>query len=166
MSCCSNLTALGASFKSPLEMPHFELAEFLPYQLSVASNAVSRAVATGTGYETRFGLTGAEWRVLAVVTAAGNPTQADLVAATGMDKMTISRAVAGLATRQLIDRGRDAGDRRTRRLGATEEGRRVHAIVAPEALKVEARLLAALSAGEAAALRSALGRLAAACEEL
>jgi DNA-binding MarR family transcriptional regulator len=143
----------------------FRLADFLPYQLSVASNAVSRAVAEGTGYESRFGLSGSEWRVLAAVTAAGTPTQAELLAATGMDKMTISRAVAALAGRRLVSRVRDTGDRRTLRLAPTEEGRRVHDIVAPEALAVEARLLAALGPGEAEALRSALQRLTMACGE-
>ena len=146
-------------------MAGFRLADFLPYQLSVASNAVSRAVATGTGYEARFGLTAAEWRVLAVVTAAGNPAQADLIAATGMDKMTISRAVAGLATRRLIDRVRDVSDRRTLRLSPTGEGRRIHDIVAPQALEVEAQLLAALTATEARALRAALAKLRLACEQ-
>lgn len=147
----------------------FRLADFLPYQLSVASNAVSRAVALGTGYEDRFGLSGSEWRVLAAVTAAttaaGSPTQAELLALTGMDKMTISRAVTALSTRRLVDRVRDTGDRRTLRLSPTEEGRRIHDIVAPQALEVEARLLAALSPGEAEALRTALGKLRAACGE-
>jgi DNA-binding MarR family transcriptional regulator len=146
-------------------MSRFRLADFLPYQLSVTSNAVSRAVASGTGYESRFGLTAAEWRALAAVTAAGQPTQAELIAATGMDKMTISRAVAGLTTRRLIDRARDTGDRRTLRLSPTEEGRRIHDIVAPQALQVEQRLLAALSPGEAEALRTALARLLEACEQ-
>ena len=146
-------------------MAEFNLADFLPYQLSVASNAVSRAVAIGTGYESRFGLTNAEWRVLAVVTAAGSPTQAELLAATGMDKMTISRAVTGLSTRRLIDRARDTGDRRTLRLQPTDEGRRLHDIVAPQALEVEARLLAALSAPEAATLRRALALLLQACDK-
>ena len=143
----------------------FRLADFLPYQLSVASNAVSRAVAIGTGYESRFGLTNAEWRVLAAVTAAGHPTQVELGEATVMDKMTISRAVAALSTRRLIDRVRDTGDRRTLRLSPTDEGRRIHDIVAPQALQVETRLLAALSPGEAEALRAALAHLRAACEE-
>jgi DNA-binding MarR family transcriptional regulator len=147
------------------DVSRFRLADFLPYQLSVASNAVSRAVALGTGYEDRFGLSGSEWRVLAAVSAAGSPTQAELLALTGMDKMTISRAVTALSTRRLVDRVRDTGDRRTLRLSPTDEGRRVHDIVAPQALEVEARLLAALSPGEAEALRTALARLRAACEE-
>jgi DNA-binding MarR family transcriptional regulator len=146
-------------------MAAFHLADFLPYQLSVASNAVSRAVATGTGYESRFGLTSAEWRVLAVVTAAGSPTQAELLAATGMDKMMISRAVTGLSTRRLIDRARDTGDRRTLRLQPTDEGRRLHDIVAPQALEVEARLLAALAPDDAEALRRALALLVQACDK-
>lgn len=144
-------------------MTKFRLSAFLPYQLSVASNAVSRAVATGTGYESRFGLTASEWRVLAAVTAAATPTQVELGEATGMDKMTISRAVTGLSTRRLVDRVRDTGDRRTLRLSPTAEGRRIHDIVAPQALKVEERLLAALSPGEAEALRIALAHLLRAC---
>lgn len=144
-------------------MAGFTLAEFLPYQLSVTSNAVSRAVAAGTGYESRFGLNAAEWRVLAAVTAAGSPTQAELIAATGMDKMTISRAVTALFGRGLIDRVRDHGDRRTSRLSNTAAGRAVHDVVAPQALEVEARLLDALSPGEAKALRAALAKLRRAC---
>ena len=143
----------------------FRLADFLPYQLSVASNAVSRAVALGTGYESRFGLTNAGWRVLAAVTAAGSPTQVELGKATGMDKMTISRAVAGLSTRRLIDRAPASNDRRTMQLSATVEGRHIHDIVAPQALDVESRLLAALSPAEAEALRRALAQLRLACEE-
>ncbi len=146
--------------------PAFVLADFLPYQLSVASNAVSRAVAEGTGYEARFGLSAAEWRVLAATAAAGRdsaPSQAEIGAITAMDKMTISRAVAGLVQRRLVTRARDEGDRRALRLAVTGEGQRVHDLVAPRALAVEAALLAALGPGEAAALRSALARLRAAC---
>ena len=144
-------------------MPDFHLADFLPYQLSVTSNAVSRAVATGTGYDSRHGLTAAEWRVLAVVTAAGAPTQAELLTATGMDKMTISRAVSALGARGLLDQVRDTRDRRTRRLSATRAGRDIHDDVAPRALEVEAYLLAALTVPEAMALRTALARLREAC---
>lgn len=145
-------------------MADFTLAEFLPYQLSVTSNAVSRAVAAGTGYESRFGLNAAEWRVLAVVTAAGSPTQAELIAATGMDKMMISRAVTALHGRGLIDRERDRGDRRTSRLSVTTAGQTVHDVVAPQALEVEAQLLDVLSPAETGALRQALAKLRRACD--
>jgi DNA-binding MarR family transcriptional regulator len=73
--------------------------------------------------------------------------------------------VTALSSRRLIDRARDTGDRRTLRLSPTAEGQRIHDIVAPQALEVEARLLAALSPVEAEALRRALAQLKAACEE-
>lgn len=146
-------------------MATFELRDFLPYQLSVASNAVSRAVADSTQYESRFGLTAAEWRVLAAVNAAAEPTQVELGTLTGMDKMTISRAVTALVRRGMLARERHADDRRTLRLQVTAEGRRVHDIVAPLALDVEARLLAVLSPAEATTLRDVLVRLREACRQ-
>ena len=113
----------------------------------------------------RFGLTAAEWRVLAVVAAAGRPTQAELIALTGMDKMTISRAVAPLCKRELVDRVRDDGDRRTLRLSVTPTGLAIHDDIAALAIEVEQRLLAALSPSEAQTLRHALAMLHRACAE-
>ncbi len=46
-----------------------ELDEFVPYRLSVLSNRVSGAIARQ--YTERFGLTMAEWRVMAVL--GGSP---------------------------------------------------------------------------------------------
>lgn len=143
----------------------FRLADFLPYQLSVASNAVSRSVAIGSDYEQRFGLSATQWRVLAAVTAAGSAVQADVVAMTAMDKMSVSRAVTSLSQRRLITRARHDDDRRTLWLEPTEEGRRIHDIVAPQALEVEDRLLALFTPDEAAALRAALAKLREACRE-
>ena len=99
------------------------LSEFLPYRLSVASNAVSERVA-GV-YQTRFGLKVPEWRVIAVVAEQGRLTQAGLVAATQMDKMTVSRAVTALVERGLLTRA-PAGDRRTLELALTDEGNALH----------------------------------------
>jgi DNA-binding MarR family transcriptional regulator len=49
-------------------------------------------------------------------------------------------------------------------LSTTADGRAIHDVVAPQALEVEAKLLAALSPAEAAALRTALARLRNACD--
>ena len=140
----------------------------MPYLLSVTSEAVSGAVART--YQGRFGLKTPEWRVLAVVAGAGGGLrQSEVASATRMDKMTISRAVAGLAARGLIARGDHAADRRTSRLRATAEGRRLYDEVVPAACAVEARLLAGLGAREVAALADILERLrgaaASACDE-
>jgi DNA-binding MarR family transcriptional regulator len=132
------------------------LAEFLPYRLSVASNAVSDRIART--YQARFGLKVPEWRVIAVVAESGEATQAGLVAATGMDKMTVSRAVAALVERGLIGRA-PAPDRRTLALQLTPAGQALHAEIAPLALAIEAELLSGLSPAERTQLMALLKRV-------
>ncbi len=121
------------------------LSEFLPYRLSVASNAVSDRVA-GV-YQARFGLKVPEWRVLAVVAEKGTATQSALVAATQMDKMTVSRAATALVARGVLARNA-AEDRRTLELRLTAAGEALHAEIAPMALAIERELLAGFSAAE------------------
>ena len=67
--------------------PALSLAEFLPYQLSITSNAVSGRIALE--YRQRFGLSVPEWRVMAVLGDAGALTQRDLTRLTLMDKVRI-----------------------------------------------------------------------------
>ena len=145
---------------APSMSARLQLDAFLPYQLSVTSNAVSRAIAST--YAARFGLKIPEWRVLAVLAEAAALSPRDLGARTEMDKMTVSRAAAGLAGRGLVARAADAGDRRSHRLELTPAGRALHAEVAPLALALEAQLLDGLGAGELAALRASLAKLKAA----
>ncbi len=133
-----------------------KLSEFLPYRLSIASNAVSERVA-GV-YQARFGLKVAEWRVIAVVAEHGRLTQAGLVAATQMDKMTVSRAVTALVERGLLTRA-PAGDRRTLELTLTAEGNALHTEIAPLALAIETELLAGFSKAESRQLMALLKRL-------
>lgn len=132
------------------------LADFLPYRLSVVSNAISDRVARV--YKARFGLKIPEWRVIAVVAERGDITQAGLCETTAMDKMTVSRAVSGLLTRGLL-RHSSGTDRRTRMLALTAEGQSLYDAVAPMALAIEAEILAGFSSAERAALMGFLGRL-------
>lgn len=132
------------------------LSEFLPYRLSVASNAVSDRVA-GV-YQARFGLKVPEWRVIAVVAERGRLTQAGLVAATQMDKMTVSRAVSALVERGLLARA-PAGDKRTRELTLSAQGNALHTEIAPLALAMEAELLQGFSKAERAQMMALLKRL-------
>jgi DNA-binding MarR family transcriptional regulator len=133
-----------------------KLADFLPYRLSVASNAVSDRVA-GV-YQARFGLKVPEWRVLAVVSERGGATQSGLVAATQMDKMTVSRAATALVARGLLQRA-PAGDRRTLELRLTPAGEALHAEIAPQALAIETELLKGFSPAERTQLHALLQRL-------
>jgi hypothetical protein len=70
------------------------LSEFLPYQLSVTSNAVSDLIAQS--YRGRFALKIPEWRVMAVLGERAESTQRDLVSLTAMDKVTVNRATRTL----------------------------------------------------------------------
>src|SRR5690606_15667461 len=66
------------------------LAEFLPHQLSLASDAVSTRIAME--YRARFGLSIPEWRAMAVIGDYGPLTQRDLTQLTLMDKVAVNRA--------------------------------------------------------------------------
>lgn len=137
------------------------LADFMPYRLSVASNAVSTRIART--YQARFGLKIPEWRVLAVIAEHGRATQAELVSLTRTDRMTVSRAAQALVARGLLARA-TAGDRRTLDLELTADGRALHADVAPLALAMEAELLDGFSAAERTTLDDLLRRLEACAE--
>ncbi|MBI1403415.1 MAG: MarR family transcriptional regulator [Porphyrobacter sp.] len=133
------------------------LAGFLPYQLSIASNAVSDLVAQR--YRKRFALKVPEWRVMAVLGDTGAMTQRALTAATVMDKVAVNRAVKVLEQRSLVARVPNPGDGRSHLLDLTGEGRAIHAEVMPLALATERELLAGLAPDEVATLRRVLGAL-------
>src|SRR3984885_1000236 len=84
---------------------------YLPYRLSVASNAVSGLIARA--YQDRFGLTIPQWRLICVLAEDGPSTQGQLVARTVMDKVTVSRAVQGLLKRILLARTDHQADGRS-----------------------------------------------------
>jgi DNA-binding MarR family transcriptional regulator len=134
-----------------------DLAGFLPYQLSVASNAVSSLIAER--YRRRFGLKIPEWRVMAVLGDAGSLTQRALTAATVMDKVAVNRAVKVLEDRGLIARVPNLLDGRSHLLELTGEGRAIHAEVMPLARATERDLLAELAPEEEALLRRLLASL-------
>lgn len=131
-----------------------QLAGFLPYQLSVTSNAVSSLIAER--YRKRFGLKIPEWRVMAVLGDAGSATQRDLTAATVMDKVAVNRAVKVLEDRGLVGRVPNPEDGRSHLLELTGEGRAIHAEVMPLARATEHELIEGLAPGEEDALRRLL----------
>ena len=132
------------------------LDEYLPYRLSIASNAVSKLIARA--YEDRFGLTIPQWRLMAVL--AEKPlTQQAIVARTAMDKVTVSRAAQGLVNRHLVARAAHEADGRSHILALTEQGRELHAEIAPLALAYEAALLSGLTPAEVETLKRLLMRL-------
>jgi DNA-binding MarR family transcriptional regulator len=139
-------------------MSSFDLDAFLPYRLSVTSNLVSRLFARR--YAEEFGLTIAEWRVMAVVGTDGTASAAAVRARTGMDKAKVSRAVAGLLARRLLRRIAHRGDQRVEPLALTPSGRTVFDAIVPRARALEAELAAGLPPDQRAALDAALRHVA------
>ena len=89
------------SKRQPTRQPSQRLADFLPYQLSIASNAVSTRIAEQ--YRRRFALRTTEWRIMAVLGDSGPLTQRQLTQLTLMDKVPVSRACKELEQRGLAE---------------------------------------------------------------
>jgi DNA-binding MarR family transcriptional regulator len=139
------------------------LDQFLPYRLSIASNALSERIAAD--YQSKFGLKIPEWRLMAVLGEGKPLTQRELVAATLMDKVTVNRAAKALADRQLIARQAHEADGRSHHLDLTETGRALYDAIVPAALATEERLESHISAAERTALMAILAKLTTAAED-
>jgi len=139
------------------ESPALRLDGFLPYRLSVLSNAVSRQIADI--YEKDFDLTIWHWRIIAVLGETGDLTSTEVAARTLMDKPSVSRAATSLIERGVISRTIDAEDRRRAPLALTDEGKAIYAAVIPRALACEKELLDAFTDSEKRDLHGLLTRL-------
>ncbi len=137
---------------------------YLPYRLSVASNAVSRLIARA--YEDRFGLTIPQWRLIAVLAEDGPLTQQAIGTRTVMDKVTVSRATQGLVKRRLVERVPHDADGRSHHLALSKAGERLYSEISPVALEYEARLLQQFDPAAVAELKRVLLLLERAAEVL
>ena len=154
----------GKERHRPANGGRLELDQFVPFRLSVLSNRVSGAIARQ--YTERFGLTMAEWRVMAVLGGSPGISARDLAERTGMDKVQVSRAVASLVKRKRIARRADAADGRMMRLALTPKGEAIYGEIVPMARKLEAAFLSALDPAERASLDRLLKTLSRQAESL
>ena len=134
-----------------------DLEHFLPYRLSVLSNRISQAIATR--YAQRFGIGVTEWRVVAVLGRYPDLSAGEVAARTAMDKVAVSRAVARLLGRGLVERDTHGDDRRRSVLALSRDGKRIYDDIAPLALDLERRLLSRLDGDERTALDALLDKL-------
>lgn len=140
------------------------LEEFLPFQLSVLSNRISRAVAKL--YEARFDLKLPEWRIMAILGPNPNLTASQIVEISQMDKVAISRAVKRLMGMGRLTATGDPDDARRQRLNLSETGWEIYSQIVPLALSVEEKLFVSISEEERAALQAAVARLSQAAARL
>ena len=99
----SNVTIMPKPLQAPLRT--LELENFLPYRLSVLAQIVSESL--HDLYAGPFDLTVTQWRVMAALGRFAPLTASDVGQRIVMDKVAVSRAVAGLMKRGLVERATD-----------------------------------------------------------
>lgn len=139
-------------------MSKLNLANYLPYRLSVLSNTISRNIAAI--YDREFGLNMWQWRVMAVVGETPGVSATDVVNRTAMDKVAVSRAVSGLIEFGYLTRAASKKDARRSVLKLTQQGQSVYDQIVPLALGYEQELLKGIDRRELEELQSALSHLA------
>lgn len=120
-----------------------DLEHFLPYRLSVLSNRISQTIAET--YAARFGIAIPEWRVIAVLGRHPGLSANGVAERTAMDKVAVSRTLARLLERGVVQRDTHGDDRRRSVLELSETGYRIFDEVVPLALARERALLAHFS---------------------
>ena len=133
------------------------LHDFLPYRLAVLAKVVG--ISLSKIYRKKFGITNQQWRVIFALARQANCSASHIVHHAALDKVQVSRAVAGLIEKKLLERSADNFDRRNSILNLTTEGWKVYDQIAPEAIAFEARLKGSLDEREAALLDTLLSKL-------
>jgi DNA-binding MarR family transcriptional regulator len=100
-----------------------------------------------------------EWRTMIVLANHPGVAARDLADMTGLDKMGISRAVAGLERHGRLRKQRDAGDARRTLLWLNPAGMRLFTRLGTLAKGREQQLFGGLGAAEAAALNRTIDKL-------
>ena len=107
-----------------------------------------------------------QFRALVILASRGPQRPVDLAEALGIDPSTATRLCDRLATRRLISRRRQAGDRRVVRLDLSDRGRRLVDSVTEARRGEIRRILAAVPARERDELARAFGSFARAAGEV
>jgi len=134
-----------------------DLDRSLINRLFRAANLAAAPFAESVGKT--FDLSINDWRVLRTVAFAPGLSQQGVSDRSGLDKMTVSRAVDRLQSAGRIARSPHPDDRRKTVLMLTDEGWAVYDGIVPTALEREAAFVAALTPEEQAALSSLVDRL-------
>jgi DNA-binding MarR family transcriptional regulator len=105
-------------------------------------------------YETEFGLSMAEWRVLVHLSRCPLVSEREIHNCVNLEKSRVSRAVRKLEVRKMLRKSESAQDQRLPNIALTAKGRDVLAKIVTFALSFEKTLMAALEQQEADVLES------------
>jgi len=135
----------------------FDLRSFFPYLVRIYYRAVSSSVTQI--YSSLYGLSVSEWRTMAVLGPYRALSATEIVEQSSMDKVNVSRAIAGLRKAGLLKRDIDGDDRRRSVLRLTKRGGEVFHTLVPKVLELEDQLLAGLSPEERETLIALMERV-------
>ena len=135
----------------------FKLDDFLPFRLNMLAQVASQRLSQI--YARRFGLDIPQWRILANLASRGAMTAQEIASFTHSHKSTISRAVAELEARNLIERAASERDRRAFALRLTVGGKKLFAELVPLVLDFEASIFEQMSRSEKECLSASLTAL-------
>ncbi|WP_284483908.1 MarR family winged helix-turn-helix transcriptional regulator [Sedimentitalea xiamensis] len=140
-----------------MPMTHFDLTGFLPYQLAVLSERVSKALSSV--YTEQHGLSVADWRVLVHTAKEGSVSVRDIHRTVNLEKPRVSRSVSKLQDRGYLAKQADETDKRLVKISLTERGNAVLDEILSKALAFETELTSALSQKDLDRIFRIAGRL-------
>lgn len=133
------------------------------HQLLKLTNRLMAPFSTHLAHRYKISLN--EFRLLMTIGALGKTASHELAEVTGVNVMSVSRAVATLQRHGRIEVVRDPANRRRKWLMLTDEGRRLYRIMRPQSEKVADFLFSDLAPGEVAQLGTILTQLISTLEE-
>ena len=105
-------------------MSDFVLENFLPYQLSLLANRISKDFSKE--YISRFNLNNAEWRIIAHLSQANEAISIrEIYSKVHLEKSKVSRAVSKLNSRKILTKTINVKDKRLVDLKLTVDGKKV-----------------------------------------
>ena len=138
------------------EVTHSQKVAML-HQLLKLTNRLMAPFSTHLAHRYRISLN--EFRLLMTTGALGRTASHELAELTGVNVMSVSRAVATLERHGRIEVVRDPANRRRKWLTLTPEGRRLYEIMRPQSEKVADYLFSELAPAEVGQLGKILTHL-------
>lgn len=127
------------------------------FKLVRVVNLTARPFAESIGRANRLTLN--EWRVMLVLASHPGAAAQEVALHTGLDKMTVSRALAGLARHGRLVKKIDAADKRRSCLWLSATGQRVYEKIGVRGKAREAQLFSAVGVGDKEQLSRTLDTL-------
>ncbi|MEO5670869.1 MAG: MarR family winged helix-turn-helix transcriptional regulator [Ramlibacter sp.] len=133
------------------------------FKLVRVVNLTARPFHDGVGKQHQLSIN--EWRVMVVLASHPGVSATDVADSTGLDKMSVSRALAGLLRHGRLQREGDPSDQRRNRLYLSATGKRLFARIGAQAKQREAELFSGVLKADLEHMNATLDKLIAAVRQ-